>query len=134
MALCRFSSDDFRCDLYIYDAGRYIQVMLAESHINYDRSLMPELPPLPPEDDIEGRKEWGQLALKRYNLRHHLMDEAVAVPIGGPLDGKSFLFESTDEVVQFLQEEVIPCGKYRIPEWVIDSLKSWEFVPDDSEY
>lgn len=140
MALCRWSSDDFKCDLYIYQSVHGgIEVNIAVSRRTHDPSSLPEWPEAPefPGGEIDQSDPAWQDYVRKYIERKRalmeLLDNADLEPIGGPLDGRTFSFETPREVVQFLEEEVIPCGKYTFPEGLIDDLKNWELIPDDDD-
>lgn len=140
MAICRWSSDDYKCDLYIYHSVYGgIEVNIANSRYTHDPSVLPEWPTAPefPGREIDQTSpawlDYVQKFTERHKALKELMSDADLEPIGGPLDGRTFSFETPREVVQFLEEEVIPCGKYTFPEGLIDDLKNWELIPDDED-
>lgn len=140
MAICRWSSNDFKSDLYIYQSTYGgISVNIANSRYTHDPSVLPEwptAPEFPGEEVARSDPAWLDYVRKyteRYKALKKMIEDADSEPIGGPLDGRTFSFETPREVVQFLEEEVIPCGKYVFPEGLIDDLKNWELIPDDDD-
>ncbi len=91
MSRCRWSSMDWKCDLYIYDSEHGIEVNVAAN-----RRVGP-LPVTPwildvPED------EWvAAMAIERAAL-----DSAPTVPIGGLHDGDSFTLGTERELADLL--------------------------------
>ena len=88
MSYCRWSTDDFRCDLYCYEHvdGTWT------THVASNRPVW--TPPeggtwldLPdPEDPQEARDAW----MRKYRARQEALDKAERVKIGGPYDGQTF--------------------------------------------
>lgn len=132
MAYCRWSDNDFDCDLYVYESvyGGF-QVMIAGMRTVFDRSLLPDLPPSPDKSDQEDKdwKDWVQKLWKWHKIRKDLFDNATHEPIGGPYDGQSRAFETAQEVIEFLENELAPTGKYRWPDYLIPDLEKWS--PDE---
>lgn len=141
MAICRWSDEDFTCDFYIYESSLHgeIQVEIAGNHLDHDVKALgpwPESPSLeelvikPPTPLVQ---EWAKAYRERNNALRAAMDAAKRTPIDHPYAGRGFHFKTPDEVVEFLEKEIIPSGKFNVPEWLIDSLKNWELIGDGSE-
>lgn len=137
MAICRFSSDDYQCDFYIYeDVEGYITMWIAGNHAIFDRSELPERPSWNEaweDTDIES-KEWEEYT-EKYVAHSKTMSstlwECERERIDHPHANGHFTFNTPDEVVKFLEEEIIPTGKFIVPDWLIDDLKNWELIGDD---
>lgn len=111
MSYCRWSSDDFQCDLYCYAAvgGGYVTHVAAMKRI-----LKEELPPpIEFNDDPDG---W----VARNGAVIRIAENADLVPIGLPCDGKCY----TDETLAEFRDRVaclIDVG-YRAPSYVLETI------------
>ncbi|MPV50138.1 hypothetical protein GCG21_08990 [Pseudactinotalea sp. HY160] len=127
MAYCRWSSDDYQCDLYVYDSDiggqEILYIHVASKRVQY-QSPLPE--PVNPDQDLEG---W----LTRHRRVGQMLDEATSVPIGGPYDGQTFEFGPAGNghsgigqgelaAAISLVEELIAAG-YRAPGHLLDALR-----------
>lgn len=85
MSYCRWSTDDYQCDLYIYEdtVGGWV-THVASRRVQYLRPLPPAVNPV---------HEW-QAWLERYNIVQRLFDQSPKPAIGLPHDGESFRDES----------------------------------------
>lgn len=118
MSICRFSSDGFASDLYVYVSERGVEV-----HVAANRLILAEtLPPLPdlndgPEDLLPLRvADW----LKTHKVRREMLDAADREAIGIPDAGTSHTFESGLDAAEFI-EELARLG-VRVPDTVIPAL------------
>lgn len=111
MSYCRWSSDDFQCDVYVYvDCnGGYT------THVAGMRHILKK--PLPPPVDMSDCKAY----LKRYKKVNKILDRAKLVPIGLPHDGEQFNDETAGECADRL-EELRGLG-YQVPQYAIDALR-----------
>lgn len=110
MAYCRFSSDDFQCDLYVYaDVGGGITI-----HIAKNRYVLKE--PLPPPISFDDPKAW----LERHNRVMKLIKPELLEPIDLPYAGESFNLEQED-AARFI-EKLIALG-YRAPEFLAKEVR-----------
>jgi len=85
MSYCRWSSDDFQCDLYCYEAvgGGYI------THVASMRYVIKELPP-----PIKfGDERWAA----RHDIVMRIVENSELVPIGLPCDGEHYEDETLEE-------------------------------------
>lgn len=95
MSLCRWSDDDFQCDLYIYeDVSGGITTHVAENRIVFDGTLPP---PVSFDDDIEA---W----LARHDTVMRMVDSGQRVKIGLPYDGETFNDPGPAELLERLAE------------------------------
>lgn len=109
MSYCRWSSDDYQCDIYVYE-GMNGWV----THVAAKRYVFTEpLPPLVPVDDIHA---W----IHRHLEVSKLLKSANLGPIGLPHDGQTFVDASPGECAQRLTK--LRSLGYRCPKTVIDEL------------
>lgn len=115
MSYCRWSTDDFQCDLYIYAdvAGGYT------IHVAGNKIVFTE--PLPPHVDLtEDPEAW----VARYRKVHEMIEASERVPLGLPHDGDCFHLDTAAEAADKV-EELVALG-YRCPEDVAPALRSEE--------
>lgn len=120
MSYCRWSDNDFQCDLYVYEdvSGGY-QIMVAAS-----RYVFAE--PLPEPLDfllIPGfTEEQGNAYLARHAKVMNMVKEASSERIHLPYAGEFFHYDTPGECadqLKYLQE----IG-YRVPQYAIDALRA----------
>lgn len=120
MSYCRWSSDDFQCDLYCYEHcdGGYM------THVAGNRLVLTTPLPKPQPFTPENMKAW----YRRHKRVERMLKKCKRVPIGGPHDGKSFW----DETPQALLDRMLylkQCG-YRVPDYAINTIRE-EIADDD---
>jgi hypothetical protein len=112
MSYCRWSDDDFQCDLYIYAScyGGY------ETHVAGRRYVFKE--PLPEPVDSKDFDKWWN----RHQIVSSMVEVAELVPIGLPCDGESF----NDTTLKELLARVIELKQlgYRVPDYAITRIES----------
>ena len=91
MSYVRWSSDDFRSDVYAYESDCGFMIHLASKRIV---GPIPTVPPLPRSKDSEGWRQW----FETHRLQDRAVHAAKHVPIGGPCDGETFC-EPTEEAM-----------------------------------
>ena len=115
MAVCRFSDDDFQCDLYVYEStnGGWVTHVAA---LRYVITL-----PLP--KPVSGHCwSWSNADFRMDECRERKVDKihtlSRLVPIGLPADGEMF----EDETVEACAEriKVLAAMGYWVPSDVID--------------
>jgi hypothetical protein len=112
MSYCRWSSDDFKCDLYIYQtAGNVYQIHVAGSHIAHIESI----PPLP---DI---RIYPEEYMEAYKKQSEFLEHAQYIPLNLPHAGKSFV-EPTLQSLKTRLLELRNIG-YRFPESVFERIE-----------
>lgn len=109
MSYCRFSSSDWKSDVYVYESENGIEVHVAANR------FVEDLPPTPrlTEDNAE---EW----IAAHNRQMEAIKTTAKRPIGGEYDGQSFTFGMPQEAAGFL-ERLTAVG-YRVPDWVVPML------------
>lgn len=114
MSYCRWSSDDFQCDLYIYRSMDGYVTHVAGGR----RTFNVELPP-PVSIVYDGVDAW----VERDNILHELIDHhSEVLPIGLPLDGEDFTDATAGECAD-RAEELRALG-YLVPQYSIDNLRA----------
>ena len=112
MAYCRFSDDDFRCDVYCYESEGGFEIHVAARKYVSDEPF-PKKPDhfwdLPPEEMTE--------VLKR---QHDWIDHARLEPLGLAYDGKTFSCDTPGEAAETLT--MLGKAGYRVPPVVIEML------------
>lgn len=111
MSYCRFSSDDFQCDVYVYEdcAGGWT------THVASSRIIFND--PLPPRVSIDNPVAF----LIRYTEVSDLVERATRIPIGLPYDGETFSDETPGECAETL--EMLKDAGYNVPQYAIIALK-----------
>lgn len=118
MSHCRWSTDDFGCDLYVYQAGQAWMV-----HVASNRVIPAE--PFPPPVDVDGDVDpsgWLEAWTERNRKVLTIVDRSARERIHGPYDGAMFAVDSPGEaadLVDFLAKE-----GYRVPGCVSAELRA----------
>lgn len=114
MSYCRFSSNDYQCDVYVFAdcMGGYT------THVAAMRVAFKS--PLPPAvtECANNLDKW----LDRYNTVSDMLRVADHVPIGLPHDGDSFRDDTPGECADRL--EGLRAMGYRVPQYAIDALRA----------
>lgn len=117
MSYCRFSSDDYQCDIYCYESvGDFWAI-----HVAGRRPVFKE--PLPPQVPYgeEHRDAW----IERYEVVSRMVialdDEAGYVDIGLPHDGATFREATASDAADRL--EYLRGLGYNVPQYAIDALR-----------
>ena len=111
MSYCRWSSDNFKCDLYCYgcDTG-YV------THVARNR-IVGDVPTIHTRALLDGAREEFNKSLKMHD---EFLDTCERVSIGLEHDGKCFvdrcLEDFRDKIV-----ELIEMG-YRVPDYVLEEI------------
>lgn len=115
MSYCRWSSDDFRCDLYCYEdvAGGWT------THVAGNRILGD----IPHEDWkllATGRTEDAKEFMRQHRAQSDFLKTAQRAPIGLPHDGQSF----NDPTLEAFRARVVALREmgYRCPDYVLDAI------------
>lgn len=112
MAYCRWSSNDFQCDLYVYESDYGWHIHVAGRRHVFDRAQLP--PPVSPADDPEA---W----VERHQVLMGLIRDAELMPIGGPYDGENYLEDSPGAAAD--RVEMLMDAGYVVPEYVAEELR-----------
>jgi len=118
MSYCRWSTDDFQCDLYCYeDCAGGFTIHVAMIRYGYKEPLPPAIALT--DDNIE---EW----FIRHKVVQGMIEKADHIPIDLPHDGESF---SDPDLQSFLERIVyLKSLGYRVPERVIEMIKEEQQV------
>ena len=119
MSYCRFSTDDFRSDVYVYDGGNII-LMIASNKYEYGNIKLPD-----PINLSDNPTAW----FERYQTVRKILDTLPRVPLDHPDAGKTFEYDSpgacADKLISLAAE-----GVY-VPDNVIEALREeQEFLND----
>ena len=119
MSYCRWSSDDFGCDVFVADCyGGWT------THVAWGRHTNP-VGPIPKTP----HEWWTEEAVAAREAQRKWLDAAVVIPIGLPHDGKSFNDETPGECANRL-EKLRALG-YNVPQYAIDVLRKEQGEQDD---
>lgn len=113
MSYCRFSSDNFRSDVYVYYGDDGYTCHVASRKIsNIDEC---------PEISISLSLEDNQKFIERYRLRQEWMENyATRIPIEHELAGTTFTTDTPDEMIE---ELIYLRGQgFHVPQNAIDAL------------
>ena len=110
MSYCRFSSDDFACDLYCYEdvSGGWT------THVAGNRIV----------GDVPSIKGWHQMPpdemAAAWEAQHKFLDACERQPIGLPHDGEMF----NDPTLEDFRERLIYLRGvgYRFPDYVLEAV------------
>ncbi|MES2973336.1 MAG: hypothetical protein V4757_06990 [Pseudomonadota bacterium] len=146
MSYCRFSSDNWMCDVYVYEdvSGGWT------THVAGRRSVIPPIPDLPimwgvglaGQWDKEARRfvyasRWQALQARlifgfKAFWSHHLhmrSRELIPLrPIGGKHDGETFNSADPFECAELLV--YLRHHGYKVPQYAIDALREEELQPE----
>lgn len=110
MSYCRWSSDNWQSDVYAYESERGFEVHVASGR------YVGDIPPLLPWTE-SGHDAW----FERYQEQMAVVGELATEPIGGELDGQSFLYATLEECREGLLG--IRGAGYHVPDYVFDMLQ-----------
>lgn len=112
MSYCRWSSDDFSCDVYVYeDVGGYWAIHVAGARVVGD---VPSTKGLLTTDTVDAY-------LIAHAAQMAFLDTCEREPIGLPHDGESFDCDSPEEAADTL--EMLRGLGYIVPQYAIDALR-----------
>jgi hypothetical protein len=109
MSYCRWSSDDFRCDVYAYESDAGFIVHVANS------MYIGDIPRVPFILDVSNEE-----FLKAYHAQHDFLKTAKQKKIGLENDGENFQYDSLPEMLGALRG--LKNKGYRIPDWVFKEI------------
>lgn len=116
MSICRFSSANWACDVYCYEAiGGGYAIKVAKNRIAAD------IPKLPRIGSVG-----SQAYLDAYREQREVIHNAPREMIGGPHDGGSFHAPDEQSCIQTLR--MLRSEGYRVPAFVFALL---EEIPED---
>jgi len=91
VSYCRWSSDDFQCDLYVYEDVRGgVTIHVARSRYVFTKPLPPPIDP--PAENRTGAQLaiWIKATIERHVIVTAMLRQARLEPLGLPNDGESF--------------------------------------------
>lgn len=108
MSYCRFSTDDFQCDLYVCESVHdYFVIHVAK----FTKSRCP------PKVSFDDTAAW----LERHQIVMAMLDDADRTDIGLPYDGETFDCADANECADKLQ--MLAEIGYRFPTEIIQELR-----------
>ena len=120
MSICRFSSDNWKSDVYIYESECGIELHIASSRIISD---IPKLPPLSEyKNDLS---TWVSLHEKQMEAVRSAKREI----IGGKYDGRSLTLDNASELYYALKK--VQDYGYHVPDFVFDIIREKINQEDD---
>lgn len=112
MSYCRFSSDSYRSDVYVYEADSgYVVHVAASRYVGAEPR--PEVPPATVENIPE--------CVRAINALREWVKTATLEPIGLEMDGASLGFDTPGETAQALCS-LRELG-YNVPQRAIDAMR-----------
>lgn len=116
MSYCRWSTDDFACDIYAYEStSGYFSINVATHRIVGD---VPKLPLIKRGATTEEVTAWNAA----YAAQMKFLDSAERAPIGGPFDGQEFREFSLGAMLDRLM--ALRSVGYNFPDSVIEKIKA----------
>ena len=113
MSHCRWSTDDFQCDVYVYESAEGFVISVASNRVVYEEPL-PE--PVPMRADNVG--DWMARGLRVSEI----MSRSRKEPLGLPYDGQTFVEDDPGQCADRLQQ--LADAGYRVPASVIADLRA----------
>ena len=115
MSYCRWSSNNWDCDLYCYaDSGGGYTTHVAENRI------VGEVPKEPPIRQGMTDAEWDEY-FKAHRKQMDWLKTAKHKHIGLPCDGQSFNDETLEEFLD--RVTMLRDAGYHVPPWLIDDIR-----------
>ena len=116
MSYCRWSSDDFACDVYVYESAHGWEIHVAA------RRVVPVEPMPAPISDDPSRPEWANEYLARHREVSRIIDASERHEIGLPHDGESYTDSTPGECADRLKS--LRAIGYNVPQYAIDELRA----------
>lgn len=110
MSYCRWSSDDWQCDLYVYEGGSSFVTHVAGNRVVGDIPKTPR----PTQDNREA-------FIAAHQAQMAFMDGCQRAPILLPHAGASFSDATPGECADRL--EMLRALGYKVPQYAIDELR-----------
>ena len=109
MSYCRWSTDNFKCDVYAYESQSGFEIHVAA------RRVVGDVPPLANILEVSTDE-----FMKSYNAHHEFLETAERLNIGLEYDGKSFTCDTLEEFLEKLKE--IKSKGYNVPDSVFEEV------------
>jgi hypothetical protein len=107
MSYCRWSNDDWTCDIYAYEAEDGFTVHVAANRYTS------EIPHLPSFYEVSN-DEW----FEAYQAQMKAVETSEKKKIGGKYDGKIFIYDTLEEFLNGIAD--IRSHGYNVPEYVFE--------------
>lgn len=110
MSYCRWSSNNWECDIYAYeDSASFVVHVAGARHVG-NIPEMPDISTVSVEQFLQARE--AQLAA---------LNAAALVPIGGPCDGETFRYDTLQKLYDGLKE--LQSDGYIVPDFVFETIE-----------
>lgn len=123
MSYCRWSSDDFRCDLYCYEdvGGGWTTCVARSKRVIPADAFPPEIPWVKSEESELKRKAWAAEWFERHQTVMKMLDNFPLEPIGLPYDGETY----NDPNLELFLARLLMLREagYRFPDHVLEDVK-----------
>jgi hypothetical protein len=120
MSYCRFSSDNFGCDVYAYSSGEdRFHVHLAFSRVVGDVPKLPDLPDPGPGQALP--QEAVQAYMEAHRAQMDFLETAEREPLDLPHAGGGFVYETLEEVLEGMLW--LRSLGYRIPDYAFERIE-----------
>jgi len=114
MSYCRWSTDDYQCDVYVYeDVAGGFTTHVATNRPVYKKDLPPKISDIAENFDA---------FFKRQGIIHDMLENAERKAIGLPHDGETFNDDTAIECA--IRLEHLKSIGYNVPQSAIDALRS----------
>ena len=124
MSYCRWSTDDFQCDLYIYECVTDHWVI----HVAARKVICKEQLPEPVKLDPGSTESWWEWFERRKKV-DEIRKRSELAAIGLPYDGQTIAVDSPGECADAV-EMLLALG-YRAPKGIIGELRDEQKELDD---
>jgi len=110
MSYCRWSSDNWKCDLYCYEGSDGFVTHIANRKLVKEAPLVPDL--LTTDNETWSKAHGSQMDFLKYAKRKD---------IGLPYDGQTFVDESLEDFLERVKH--LKETGYCVPDYVIKSIE-----------
>jgi len=110
MSYCRWSSDNFKCDIYAYESDAGFEIHVANRRVVGDVPPLANILEVPIEEFMES-----------YRAQHIFLDSAERVQIGLEYDGQSFTCPTLADFLEKMQE--LRDKGYNFPDYVLEEIR-----------
>lgn len=119
MSYCRWSSNNWNCDVYCYEGSDGFTTHVARNRVVGE---VPPLPAFPPQDADEATVHaWAEQAAAAHKRQSDFLETCQRVAIGLPWDGHSFY---DPDLTTFLERlTVLRDLGYTVPQYVFDAIE-----------
>lgn len=117
MSYCRFSSDNWQCDVYAYESRDGFEVHVAAHRYTDD---IPKLP--------AWNADKKNAYFEAYKIQIKAVDASPMRDIGGKYDGMHFIYATLEDLLTGLAD--IKEAGYNVPQFVFDQILE-EMVKQD---